>query len=116
MAVKKVLDLNTIQRPTLTITMSDEKKTVLTLTTPTEGLINEMQALTPELEAILEKGDGPGLQKSYEIAAALLSCNNEGVQITPEELVKTYKFDFDTAVVFFSVYLDFISEITNEKN
>lgn len=116
MAVKKVLDLNTIQRPTLTITMSDEKKTVLTLTTPTEGLINEMQALAPELEAVLEKGDQLGQQKSYEIAAALLSCNNEGVKITPEELTTTYKFDLDTAVVFFSAYFDFISEITNEKN
>ncbi len=116
MAVKKVLDLNTLQRSVFAITMCDEDKTELTLNPPTEGIMNELQALAPELEAILEKGDKAGTQASFELAATLLSCNNENIRIAPEELSSKYNFNYEILVIFFSEYLDFISEITNEKN
>lgn len=112
----KVLDLNTATLPTLELTLQDEAKTCVHVTLPSEALINELQAMSPELQPILAKGDREGVEAIYDLAARLISCNLEGRTITGEDLRGVYRMKLESAVVFYSVYLDFINDIIDAKN
>ena len=50
----KTLDFNVIAPPTLPLIMRDDRRTEIIVTTPTEGLVEELQAMAPELTKILE--------------------------------------------------------------
>lgn len=112
----KVLDLNTATLPTLELTLQDEAKTCVHVTLPTEGLINELEALSPELQPIMTRGDKEGIEAIYDLAAKLISCNLEDKALTGKELREVYRMKLESAVVFYSVYLDFINEIIDAKN
>ncbi|MBR5862250.1 MAG: hypothetical protein IKZ08_02875 [Bacteroidales bacterium] len=112
----RVLDLNTAARPTLELTMQDEDKTLFRVSTPTEGLLEELKSITPEMQAVIEKGDEQGVKEIYELAAKLISCNRDFKKVTGEELRGKYRMDLESAILFFNAYLDFINELTNAKN
>jgi hypothetical protein len=113
----KVLDLNKVEQlPTLELTLQDNDKTTLLVTIPTEGLINELEATGPQLTAVLAKGDKEGTDMAFDLAARLISCNRNGKTITAQELRDVYHMSFETLLVFYSAYLDFITEIKNLKN
>lgn len=113
----KILDLNSVeQRPTLELTLQDKEKTTLQVTIPTEGLVNELEDMGPELTRIVSKGDKEGLDQAFDLAARLISCNRNGVTITADELRNKYNMALETLIVFMSAYLDFITEITERKN
>ena len=114
--MSRVLDLNTAARPTLELVLQDEDKTLFRVSMPTEGLIAELAALAPELQTVITQGDEQGTKEIYNLAAKLISCNRDYKTITGEELRTKYRMDLESAVLFFSAYLDFINEITNEKN
>jgi hypothetical protein len=114
--MKKTLDFNKLQRPTLELVMSDDARTVINVTTPSEALLEKIQANIDELEAAAKRNDIEGIKRSYILAAEVISCNLEGVTVTAEELRDKYKLGIDHAILFFSAYLDFITEIQNAKN
>lgn len=111
-----VLDLNSVQLETLDLTLQDEARTTLHVTTPTEALVAELEAFTPEMLTVLRTGDKEGVHSIYDLAARLISCNREGIRITGEELLGKYRMTLESAVVFFSAYMDYITGITNQKN
>lgn len=112
----KVLDLNNLTRPTLELTLQDEQRTTVRLTTPSEALVQSLSALTPaELEK-LKSGDKESTDFAYNLAAQLISCNLDFLTVTAEELRGRYHMDLYSAMVFFGAYLDFINEIANAKN
>ena len=113
----KRLDFNSIQRPTLEITMCDKDKTEFRLVAPSEALIEKLEAVGPEMVEIMEKGDLNSIRAVFDLAAELISCNDEGKQVTADDLRDKYKLRLDAMIVFFSIYLDFIDEeIKNAKN
>ena len=112
----KTLDFNVIAPPTLPLIMRDDRRTEIIVTAPTEGLVEELQAMAPELTKILESNNTESIKAVYGLAAKLISCNRAGLQVTAEDLRDKYKLNLETLIVFFSVYLDFINEITNAKN
>ena len=111
-----VLDLNKVKRPSLDLVLQDPLQTRVRVTIPNEGLIAELQALSPELMDIIKSGSQEGIAQIYEIAAKLISCNRDFIQINAQELRENYRMDLESAVLFFSAYMDFITAITNEKN
>ena len=111
-----VLDLNAVQLETLDLTLQDEARTTLHVKTPTEALVAELEAFTPEMLTVLRTGNKEGVQSIYDLAARLISCNREGITITGEELLGKYRMTLESAVVFFSAYMDYITGITNQKN
>lgn len=113
---KRTLDLNTAARPTLELTLQDEARTTLKISIPTEGLINEVQQLSPDMLDIIQTGNKEGIEAVYDLAAKLMSCNRDFITITAAELRDKYRMDLESAILFFSAYMDFITEITNEKN
>lgn len=112
----KVLDLNNLTRPTLELTLQDEQRTTVRLTTPTEAMVQELSALTPAELNRLKNGDRESVEFVYNLAARLISCNLDFLTVTADELRSRYRMDLYSAVVFFNAYLDFINEIANAKN
>lgn len=113
----KVLDLNNVEKlPTLELTLQDSERTTLLVTIPTEGLVNELEASGPQLTKVLSKGDKEGVDMAFDLAARLISCNRNGRNITGAQLRKKYNMSFETLLVFYSAYLDFIEEVKNSKN
>lgn len=112
----KTLDFNIVVPPTLPLVMRDEAKTEITVTAPLEALVEELQAVAPRMTAMLETDEAETIPAIYDLAARLISCNKQGLQVTAEDLRDKYKLNLEALIVFFNVYLDFLSEITNAKN
>jgi hypothetical protein len=113
----KSLDFNSLQRPTLELTMCDENKTKLRLVCPYEKLIEKLETVGPELTEIMEKNDTSAVRAVYDFAAELISCNDTGVQVTADDLRDKYRLGLDAMIIFFSAYMDFIDEeIKSAKN
>ena len=86
------------------------------MSTPTEGLIEELDETLPELEYVLACGDKSMIRAVYELAAKLINCNRSFITVTPEELRDKYHFDLDALIIFFDAYTDFIEELNHAKN
>lgn len=112
----RTLDFNSINRPVLELVMQDEAKTVIKVGTPSEKLVEELQATMPELQNVLSSGDKEAVSLCYDLAARLINCNRSFITVTAEELRDKYHIDFEGLIIFYSAYLDFIQEINNAKN
>lgn len=115
------LNFNEINRPVLELTMMDEAQTVITVTSPREGLVEELQATLPELDGILRAGDQAAMDTAYDLAARLINCNKQQLVVTPDDLRNKYwpkdrLTNLENLIFFFSAYMDFIGEINNAKN
>ena len=112
----KTLNFNTLITPTLPLVMCDEDQTKVTVTVPTEGLVEELQGIAPKLSEMLNANESEAIPAIYGLAARLISCNQEGLTVTVDDLRGRYKLNLEALIVFFNVYLDFLGEITNAKN
>jgi len=114
----RTLDFNLIAPPTLPLVMRDADKTRITVCVPSEGMIESLGSLLPELESISNEtaADPESIRLIYEATARFISCNREGITVTADDLRGKYKFNFETLVIFYQAYIDFITGITNEKN
>ena len=111
----RTLDLNRIQTSIMDLTLQDETRTVVHLDFPTEELVQELEAMKDELDA-LRKGDRQAVEKIYDLAASLINCNFDFLTVTGEELRTTYRMNVLGALQFFSAYLSFLDDLKNEKN
>ena len=112
----KSLDFNSLQRPTLELTMCDDAQTKIRLVCPYEKLIEKLETVGPELTETMKKNDASAIRAVYEFAAELFSCNDMGTKITAEDIRDKYRLGLESMIVFFSAYVDFIDEIKNAKN
>lgn len=112
----KILDFNSLSRPTLELVMRDEAKTKLRLTCPTEALIERMETGTGELREILARRDAAAIRAAFALAAELMSCNDSYTEITADQLRDVFRFGIEDLIAFFVCYGEFIDEIKNAKN
>lgn len=109
------LNLNTVQRPTLKLTLMDEEQTVLRVKVPTLDMFKEMQSMASSLKGV-ESGEQESVDTLYEVLARLLSVNRDYRKVTADELRNKYNVDLESAIIVFKAYMDFISAIANGKN
>jgi hypothetical protein len=112
----KTLDFNSIEPRVLELIMRDDERTRINVGVPTEALVEELQTLAPKLNALITDKDEANMADVYDLAARLINCNRSGVKVTVEELRGKYHMNLETLLIFFGAYMDFINEITNEKN
>jgi hypothetical protein len=122
----KILDLNTIEIPTMELVLPGAERTTLHITAPTEAMINELQSWSKTDLGKLSTGNAESVELSWDLAARLLSCNLEDVKFTAAELRAKIaetdackKHNVDPLFVLIrivKVYMEFIHEIENEKN
>ena len=115
------LDFNTLNGPILDLVMMDEAKTAITVTTPTEGIVEELEAMRENVSAIFAADNPDSIDACYDLAARVMSCNRQGINVTVDDLKNKYWPKDKMAnslylLTFFKAYLDFIEEIQNEKN
>lgn len=109
----KILDLNSAFGPTMELVLCDKDRTHLTLTTPTEGMVDELKVLDLKRMAA---GDREAVESIYDLAARLINRNREGVKVTGKTLRSRYGMSLWHMVAFFEGYLDFINEVGAAKN
>jgi hypothetical protein len=109
-----MLDFNAIQQPEWAIKLKDEASTVVTLTAPTEKLLERLVAVAGELSNI--KGNEKSINGVFSLIADVMNNNLDGLTFTGEDLRAKYRMNFYDAVLFVRQYLVFINEISEAKN
>ena len=112
----KTLDFNALKKPTLPIIMQDEQRTKIMVSTPNQGLVEQLEAAGPEFAGMFDGGDVEGIKAAYDLAARLMSCNLSGLLVTAEDLRDKYKLNLYDLMLFFGAYNDFLAEIESAKN
>ena len=109
----KALNFNNIAKKYLTVTLSDEKKTTLLIGTPTKAVMTELISLQERLSDTdnnnVEAADG-----LYDACAKVMSRNKGGITITSDYLAEI--MDYEDIMIFFNAYMNFIDEVSGEKN
>lgn len=112
----QMLDFNALQQPTWPVKLKDESKTTVHLATPTVDLVDRLIAATPEFQDVTKTKDGRAIRAIYDLVAELMSCNEDGLTFTGDELLGTYKMTLLDVFRFVAGYMEFIKEINDAKN
>ncbi len=113
----KTLDFTTLKKPTFPIVMQDgEEKIRILVSSPTQGLVEQMDAIERDFDSVYKSGDVEGIKAAYGLAASLMSCNLSGVVVTAEDLRDKYKLNLHDLSLFYYAYNDFLVEIESAKN
>lgn len=111
----KPLNFNNVRKRYLTVTLADENNTTLMIGTPTKAVMDDLILLKSSLEAIEEDGtDTAATDDLFAACAKVMSRNKAGIKISKADLEEI--FDFEDIMIFFSAYMDFVSEVTSGKN
>lgn len=115
------LDFRTLTMPTLELDMVDEDNTHITVTIPTEGIIEELGKMRENVTTIFSEANPGAIDACYDLAARVISCNRQGIQVSVDDLKNKYwptdeKVNQLHLLAFFKAYIGFINEIENEKN
>lgn len=111
----RVLDLNNVQQSFMDLTLQDDAHTVVHLDITTEENVNKLLSIGPDLEK-LKRGDREGVDAIYDLAAKIISCNLDYFTVTGQELREKYRMNLYSAIAFFSAYMGFINELSEQKN
>ncbi len=112
----RVLDFNVERLPVLTLVMRDDAQTRIDVTTPTEGMYEELRQISPQLTAAVKEPDSLDARETYDLAARLISCNQQGLRVTAEDLAGKYRFNLESLILFYGAYVRFVDEVTSIKN
>lgn len=113
----KGLNFRSFAQPTLPISMNDVEETLFTITTPTVGLVEELEANRDTILAAFGGQNGRRrLDELWSFAAKLISCNREGQTVTADELKGRYGMNYDMLFAFYTAYMEFLAEIEQAKN
>lgn len=111
----KPLDFNKLKKRYLNVTLADEKRTSLMIGTPTKSVMDDLLAMKSVLDDVEgDDIDADVMNDLYDVCAKIMSRNKGGVTITADHLADC--LDFEDIMIFFSAYMDFVGEISNEKN
>lgn len=111
----RALDFNDVQSSFWDITLRDADRTVVHLDIPDEATINKLQNMQGDLD-MMKTGDKAAVAAIYDLAAMLINCNFDFFKVTGEELQKKYGMNMVLILKFFSMYMDCITELSNQKN
>lgn len=112
--MEQKFDFNSVQQPTLEITLPDKEQTKVKLTIPKTSLVERLSATAGELNEIFAKKDDSTVNQVYQLVAEILSCNLDFRTFTAAEL-KEY-LNFNHITVFCLEYIRFLSETKKAKN
>jgi len=112
--MSKTLNFNTMKKQYLTITLPDEKKTTIMVSTPTKSTMTELIELGDRLSELQDEDNLEVIDSLYDFCARLLSANKARVEINKENLEGI--FDIKDIIVLFKTYTQFVNEVYKSKN
>lgn len=111
----KTLNFNNIKKQYLTVTLADENQTTLLIGTPTKAIMGDLMLLKSNLEKINDaEMDRDVMSDIYGCCANIMSRNKAGIKIDKKLLERI--FDVEDVLLFFTAYVDFVSELATSKN
>lgn len=110
----KTLNFNNIKKEYLTVTLPDEKRTVLMVGTPGKALLSELMSIKNAIDNYGEDMSEDSIDNLFYICARLMSRNKGGIEITKEYIEEL--FDIEDILIFVHAYLDFVTELASSKN
>lgn len=111
----KSLNFNNVKKQFLTVTLADEKNTVLMIGTPTKAIMDDLTLLRNSMNSVSDnESDIEATDDLYNACARVMSRNKAGVNITKEFLAEI--FDVEDITIFFNAYMEFIDEVIASKN
>lgn len=109
------LNFNNAKKHYLTVTLADEKNTVIMIGTPTKAIVDELSVIQSNIDSIDDITNNNEITDDlYGACARIMSRNKGGIKITKEYLADI--FDFEDIVIFFNAYMNFIDEVVGSKN
>lgn len=108
----KSFDFNKIKPKTMNVTLSDEKKTVISVMTPDKKLRDDLVSLYENIDDSDEDEINEAL---YGLSARVMSRNKQNIEISEEKLKELYP-DPTYIMAFLNAYVEFINELTSSKN
>lgn len=113
--MSKSLNFNNVKKQFLTVTLADEKNTVLMIGTPTKAIMDDLTLLQQSMNSVSDNDSNiEATDDLYSACARVMSRNKAGVKVTKEFLAEI--FDFEDITIFFNAYMDFIDEVIGSKN
>lgn len=112
----KILDFNILQQPTQVLRMMDDDRTVIHVSAPTVDLVDELKNNGAALEKALRENNPNTSKVVYNLAARLISCNLDGIEVTAEDLAVKYRMSQTALKLFFETYVEYLNELTDSKN
>lgn len=106
--MSKFLNFKTAKKQFLNVTFADGK--VLQVGTPTKKVYEALK----NIQSNLEEDELGNLDEIYSSTAIAMSRNKTGKVITKEYLEDI--FDIEDIIIFFNAYVEFIEELSSEKN
>ena len=113
--MEKIVDLRTLQRPTMKLVLLDDANTTLRVAPPTVDMMDALK----EFQARIDEADADNKKAEavlYEMCAFVFSNNRDHIAVTAEELRGKYGVDPEAAELLFMAYLGFIEELKQGKN
>lgn len=107
----KSLNFNSITKKHLTVTLNDDKGTVILVQSPTKKVMDCL--INMERSGHEEKSEEQ-INELYNVCAEVMSRNVGKVKITKEFLEEI--FDFEDIQIFLHGYMEFVSSQTQGKN
>lgn len=105
----KTLNFKTLKKSYLTVTLIDG--TVLMIGTPTKKVYDDLRTMD---DLINNSNDVEAMDELYKVTAAVMSRNKTGKEITNEYIAEL--MDFEDIIIFYNAYLEFVGELSNQKN
>ena len=112
----QMFDFNAIQKPTWAIKLADDDQTVVHLSYPSLELTDRLMTMSADLQEVVAKKDGETVRKAFSVVAAVLSCNEDGLTFTADELRDKYHMTLLGMARFTAGYLNFLKEANDAKN
>ena len=107
----KSLNFNSINKKHLTVTLNDDKGTVILVQSPTKKV---MDCLINMDRADYEENSTEQINELYSVCAEVMSRNMAKVKITKEFLEEI--FDIEDIQTFLNAYMEFVNSQTQGKN
>ena len=111
----KPLNFNNLKKRYLSVTLADENQTTLFIGMPSKVIMDNLTLLQASLESIRDnENDADAIDDMYDACAKVMSRNKAGIRIDKEFLENL--FDMEDIIVFFDAYMNFVTEVTDQKN
>lgn len=112
----QMFDFNAIQKPTWPVKLADEAQTVVHLAYPSLELVDKLVAMSESLKDVVATNNSEAVRKAFGVVAAVMSCNEDGLTFTAEELRDKYHMTLLGMARFTAGYLSFVQEAKEAKN
>lgn len=106
-------NFNNTRKKTITVTLADENQTKLFLMTPTKKILDKLLNMEELIKEETQENK-EAMNDLYSVCADILNRNKNGKKITQAQVEEL--LDFEDIIQFFEAYMEFVSNIVDEKN